>query len=167
MNKYSCFATVAAIFIFVGAGFAQEYKYPFQNPNLPIEARVTNILSLMTVDEKIAALSTDPSVPRLGIVGSSHIEGLHGVALGGPGGWGGRGLQPLPTTQFPQSVGLSETWDPELIRQAAQGAVTFGIPHEMVLLDLYAALRPLDAITGATTADDILNRIFSTFCIGK
>jgi tRNA modification GTPase len=49
----------------------------------------------------------------------------------------------------------------------ARGAVELGIPHEMVLLDLYAALQPLDAITGATTADDILNRIFSTFCIGK
>jgi len=49
----------------------------------------------------------------------------------------------------------------------ARKAVTFHIPHEMLLLDLYAALRPLDAITGATTADDILNRIFSTFCIGK
>jgi len=45
--------------------------------------------------------------------------------------------------------------------------VAAAIPHEMVLLDLYAALRPVDAITGATTADDILNRIFSTFCIGK
>ena len=50
---------------------------------------------------------------------------------------------------------------------AARNAVLLGIPHEMVLLDLYAALRPVDAITGATTADDILNRIFSTFCIGK
>ena len=49
----------------------------------------------------------------------------------------------------------------------ARAAVEFGIPHEMLLLDLYAALRPIDAITGATTADDILNRIFSTFCIGK
>src|SRR5271165_3765012 len=97
----------------------QQYQYPFQNPNLPIEARVNNILSLMTVEEKVAALSTDPGVPRLGIHGSSHIEGLHGVALGGPGGWGGRGLEPLPTTQFPQSVGLGETWDPDLLRQAA------------------------------------------------
>lgn len=42
-----------------------------------------------------------------------------------------------------------------------------GIPHEMVLLDLYAALRQLDALTGETTADDILNLIFSSFCIGK
>jgi tRNA modification GTPase len=49
----------------------------------------------------------------------------------------------------------------------ARKAAEFGIPHEMLLLDLYAALRPLDAITGATTADDILNRIFATFCIGK
>ncbi len=51
--------------------------------------------------------------------------------------------------------------------QQARKAAEFEIPHEMLLLDLYAALRPLDAITGATTADDILNRIFSTFCIGK
>ena len=49
----------------------------------------------------------------------------------------------------------------------ARTATSLGIPHEMLLLDLYAALRPIDAITGATTADDILNRIFSTFCIGK
>ena len=51
--------------------------------------------------------------------------------------------------------------------EKARGAAQAGIPHEMLLLDLYAALRPLDGITGATTADDILNRIFSTFCIGK
>jgi tRNA modification GTPase len=49
----------------------------------------------------------------------------------------------------------------------ARSAVEFGIPHEMILIDLYASLRPIDALTGATTADDILNRIFSTFCIGK
>jgi tRNA modification GTPase len=51
--------------------------------------------------------------------------------------------------------------------QQARSAAMLGIPHEMLLLDLYAALRPIDAVTGATTADDILNRIFSTFCIGK
>jgi tRNA modification GTPase len=50
---------------------------------------------------------------------------------------------------------------------AATGAVAAKVPHEMLLLDLYNALRPLDAITGATTTDDILNLIFSTFCIGK
>jgi tRNA modification GTPase len=50
---------------------------------------------------------------------------------------------------------------------SAENAVRLRIPHEMVLMDLYNALRPLDDITGATTADDILNLIFSTFCIGK
>jgi tRNA modification GTPase len=42
-----------------------------------------------------------------------------------------------------------------------------GIPHEMILLDLYRALWALDSLTGQTTADDILQLIFSTFCIGK
>ena len=41
------------------------------------------------------------------------------------------------------------------------------MPHELILLDLHAALRALDSLTGVTTADDILARIFSTFCIGK
>src|SRR5579885_1994818 len=49
----------------------------------------------------------------------------------------------------------------------ARCAVEANLPHEMLLLDLYAALRPIDALTGATTADDILNRIFAKFCIGK
>lgn len=61
----------------------------------------------------------------------------------------------------------------QLLRESSEAlaqahtAASLGIPHEMLLLDLYTALRPIDAITGATTADDILNRIFSTFCIGK
>ena len=50
---------------------------------------------------------------------------------------------------------------------AASYAVGHNIPHEMVMLDLYGALRPIDAITGETTTDDILNLIFSSFCIGK
>ncbi len=50
---------------------------------------------------------------------------------------------------------------------AAATAVGAGIPHEMVLLDLYEALRGLDALTGATTNEDVLRLIFSKFCIGK
>jgi tRNA modification GTPase len=49
----------------------------------------------------------------------------------------------------------------------AHSAANAGIPHELLILDLYCALNPIDAITGGTTADDILNRIFTTFCIGK
>jgi tRNA modification GTPase len=61
----------------------------------------------------------------------------------------------------------------QLLREAlaaldgARGAVQAAVPHEMLLLDLYNALRPLDMITGQTTVDDILNQIFSTFCVGK
>ncbi len=61
--------------------------------------------------------------------------------------------------------------------QAVAGALTAladaakasanAIPHEMILLDLYRALSALDSLTGQTTPDDILNLIFSTFCIGK
>jgi tRNA modification GTPase len=51
--------------------------------------------------------------------------------------------------------------------RAGDRAVSARVPHEMLLLDLYNALRALDEITGATTTDDILNLIFGTFCIGK
>jgi tRNA modification GTPase len=49
----------------------------------------------------------------------------------------------------------------------AARASTGSIPHEMILMDLYRALWALDSLTGQTTPDDILNLIFSTFCIGK
>ncbi len=61
----------------------------------------------------------------------------------------------------------------QLLREALQAlerasdGVRARVPHEMLLLDLYEALGPLDAITGATSLDDILDQIFSTFCIGK
>jgi len=50
---------------------------------------------------------------------------------------------------------------------AASIANANAIPHEFLLTDLHAALRFLDTLTGETTSDDILHRIFSTFCIGK
>ncbi|HWR15739.1 MAG TPA: glycoside hydrolase family 3 C-terminal domain-containing protein [Terriglobales bacterium] len=94
-----------------------QFKYTFQDPALPVEQRITNLLQTMTLDEKISCLGTSPDVPRLGIRGAGHVEGLHGLAMGGPGGWGRPSV--VPTTQFPQAVGLGETWDPELIRQVA------------------------------------------------
>jgi tRNA modification GTPase len=50
---------------------------------------------------------------------------------------------------------------------AGETALRANTPHEMVLLDLYGALSALNELTGETTTDDILGRIFSTFCIGK
>jgi len=91
----------------------------YSNPSAPVEARITDLLARMTLEEKIDALGTNPTVPRLGVVGTGHVEGLHGLALGGPGGWEGRNQTVIPTTQFPQARGLGQTWDPELLRQAA------------------------------------------------
>jgi len=77
----------------------------------------------MTIDEKVNALSTNLGVPRLGIRNTGHSEGLHGMALGGPGNWGdfsAKGTpKTYPTTIFPQSYGLGETWDPELLQKVA------------------------------------------------
>jgi tRNA modification GTPase len=72
-----------------------------------------------------------------------------------------------------QSGFLTNVRHQGLVREAIAGldagrhALDQNIPHEMMLLDLYTALRALDGITGATTTDDILNLIFSSFCIGK
>jgi tRNA modification GTPase len=51
--------------------------------------------------------------------------------------------------------------------ERARAGAGVGVPHEMLLLDLMGGLEGLDRLTGATSADDILQLIFSTFCIGK
>ena len=108
------------LLFFVLAGtfaFAQTNQYPFQNPAMALEDRVDNIVTLMTLDEKVAFFSSRPGVPRLGIHAMGHVEGLHGLAHGGPSNWGRR--NPVPTTIFPQAYGLGETWDPEILHQVA------------------------------------------------
>jgi beta-glucosidase len=111
--------TLITIFFIPALAFCQDYKYPFQNPDLSIEKRVENIISLLTLDEKISCLSTNPGVPRLAIKGTGHVEGLHGLAQGGPAKWGSKIFPPIPTTMFPQAYGLGETWDPEMIHLVA------------------------------------------------
>ena len=75
--------------------------YPYQNPDLDMETRVDDLLSRMTLEEKVSALSTDPSVPRLGIKGAPHIEGYHGVAMGGPANWAPKGDERVPGDHVP------------------------------------------------------------------
>jgi len=83
-----------------------QYEYPFQNPNMPLEQRVDNILSLLTPDEKIGLLGQRPGVERLGIRSMMQTEGLHGVMGGG-----------ATSTTYPQAIGLGETWDTEILHQ--------------------------------------------------
>jgi tRNA modification GTPase len=51
--------------------------------------------------------------------------------------------------------------------EKCQKSLNHQMPHEVILLDLYSALKALNALTGETTVEDILDNIFSTFCIGK
>jgi beta-glucosidase len=93
-----------------------QNRYPFQNANLPLEQRVDNILSLMTLDEKLACLTTSTAVPRLQIPDAGGTEGLHGLVRKGD-----FNQKAATTTQFPEVIGMASTWDPALIRLA--GAV--------------------------------------------
>jgi beta-glucosidase len=90
----------------------------FRNPDASPDARLADLVSRLTPDEKIAALSTNLVVPRLGIPGARLVEGLHGLAYGGPSNWGSR--NPMPTTIFPQAVGLGETWDVDAVRRVGR-----------------------------------------------
>jgi beta-glucosidase len=91
----------------------------YADPKAPVDARIDDLLHQMTLAEKIDAFSTNPAVPRLGVVGTEHVEGLHGLALGGPGHWEGRNQTVIPTTTFPQARGLGQMWDPALLEQIA------------------------------------------------
>jgi beta-glucosidase len=95
-----------------------QYKYPFQDPSLDREERITNILSLMTLQEKVTVLGTTTAVPRLGIPDAGGSEGLHGLVQRSLGGLGSQ--KPVPTTQFAQVVGMAQTWDVDLIRKAGE-----------------------------------------------
>ena len=89
--------------------------FPFDDPSLPTEKRIDNLLSLMTIDEKIDCLGTITGVPRLGVPNIGSSEGIHGVVQR----QARFGREPITTTQFPQPPGMGESWDPDLVRQAA------------------------------------------------
>jgi beta-glucosidase len=109
-----CVSLVCLLGTAVGA---PAFEHRFQNRDLAAEDRITDLIGRMTLEEKIDCLGMRTAVPRLGVKGSPHIEGYHGVAQGGPSNWGRR--NPTPTTQFPQAYGLGSTWDPEIIRRVA------------------------------------------------
>jgi beta-glucosidase len=81
----------------------------YLDTNLPIPERVQDLLSRLTLDEKVAMMNhPTQGVPRLGIPGYNFwSEALHGVARNGR------------ATVFPQAIGLAATWDKDLIHQIA------------------------------------------------
>jgi len=98
--------------------------YPFQDKNLAEDVRIKNLISLMTIDEKLTCLSTRIAIPRLGVKGTRTIEGLHGLAYSGPANWAVKGAKASPTTTFPQAIGLAQMWDPEFLQQVADWQAT-------------------------------------------
>lgn len=96
-----------------------QADYPFRDTSLSDDARIQDLLERLTLDEKVLLMSDHPKIERLGIVFSGQVEGLHGLALGGPANWAARGRQPAPTTTFPQEKGLGAMWDPELLKKIA------------------------------------------------
>lgn len=128
MKKSLAAFSCLVLFVFVTSARAQQQRskprpnvdqwhlqhHPFDNPNLPAAQRIDNLLSLMTLDEKIDCLGTDTGVPRLGVPNIGASEGIHGVVQreARPG------RPPITTTQFPQPPGMGDTWDPALVQQA-------------------------------------------------
>lgn len=99
--------------------FQVNKNTPFWDASLTDQERIDWLLKEMTVEEKLGYLaSSSPDLPRLGIPGVSvGGEAAHGVE--GRNDQNGLG-KPDVTTSFPQPIGMSASWDPELIRQAGE-----------------------------------------------
>ena len=109
--------SLVLVCLFLAPRCKAQADYPFRDTKLSDDDRIADLLGRLTVAEKVTLMSNAPKFERLKLAFSGQVEGLHGLALGGPGGWGPRGRQPLPTTTFPQEKGLGNTWDPELMKK--------------------------------------------------
>jgi beta-glucosidase len=116
MRNYRRFAGFVSLFVIafglaapqIGAS-GQTSSPPYKNPSQPIEKRVADLISRMTLEEKISQMmNAAAAIERLGIPEYDWWnEGLHGVARAGY------------ATVFPQAIGLAATWDEDLIRRVA------------------------------------------------
>jgi beta-glucosidase len=86
-----------------------DTRAPYLNPAVPIERRVDDLVSRMTLEEKVSQMmNVAPAIPRLGIPEYDWWnEALHGVAFSGV------------ATVFPQAIGLGATFDPQLVNRVA------------------------------------------------
>ena len=97
--------------LWCSSSFAQSYL--FQNPDLPIDQRVDDLVGRLTLEEKVQQMiNTAPAIDRLGIPGYNWWnECLHGVAR-----------TPYPVTSFPQAIGMAATWNTDAVRMMADYA---------------------------------------------
>ena len=117
MSRFTQFISVQALILFVICRIsAQAVDFPFQNPKLSIDQRVNDLVSRLTLEEKIGQLMySAPAVERLGVPAYNWWnECLHGVARNGR------------ATVFPQAIGLGATFDTDLIHRIAGAIATEG-----------------------------------------
>ena len=115
LNKPKLFIPAIAFFasllcgasLIAGGPPAQKASAPYLNPSLPIAQRVNNLVSRMTLAEKVRQMQhTAPAIPRLHVPSYDWWnEALHGVARSGY------------ATMFPQAIGMAATWDTDLIHR--------------------------------------------------
>jgi len=110
---------IFSFFLFSLSSFAQQKPWIdfnrngkmdfYENPDAQTDERVNNLLSLMTIEEKMQILhEVAPAIPRLGVAKYDHgNEALHGV------------IRPGKFTVFPQAIALGATWNPDLINKVS------------------------------------------------
>jgi len=96
---------LATVLLGLFGSLAHAAQFPYENPSLPIDQRVADLVGRLTPEEKVSQMTmTAAAIPRLGIPEYTWWnEGLHGVARSGY------------ATVFPQAIGLAATWDTSLM----------------------------------------------------
>ncbi|WP_192822226.1 glycoside hydrolase family 3 C-terminal domain-containing protein [Rufibacter sp. LB8] len=112
MKKIYAFFSLCAIVGITAFTYVQKekYAYPFQDPSLSVEARVNDLVSRLTLEEKVAQmLNAAPAIDRLGIPSYDWWnEVLHGVAR-----------TPYKVTVYPQAIGMAATFDTTSLQMMA------------------------------------------------
>lgn len=100
---------LSAILLFIAACSSNKYPYPYLNPNLSTEERVNDLVSRMTLEQKVSQMIADAKAIDSLKIPAYHWwnECLHGVGRAGI------------ATVFPQAIGLGATWDTAMIYKVA------------------------------------------------
>jgi beta-glucosidase len=108
-TRLGCAALIAAACFTVTVGASAQAAASYKDPKLPVAQRVDDLVSKMTLDEKIGQMMNGaPAIPRLDVPAYDWwSEGLHGIARSGY------------ATVFPQAIGMAATWDIDLMGQEA------------------------------------------------